>query len=342
MKQIIIFLSFLFFVQQASSQNIVRITTEQLLSDTKKNNASTLNNFPDLLVNFALPLIDSATAVELALIPSAIPVPEQFPQYRNAVGLQLKNYLLKQALLKDLLKYDSACTPVPVTKNDYENGLRFKYEYPALLKNALLKQIGDNDTVFLEVAKRQFEFWGPHINGFYNTVAKPGFHQLTIRKTKFEPCLLAGPGNGLFWIKSIYLITGKTDYGSTDEQLNKAYRKLIHGIGAKKDPDDRPDFTRRGKTSSITLGASYSTLDSLDFEKVPDIKEKIDRVRKENGWKIIIYTHNNKGLILLNYITSTMIGFSKENMNSPTIYLLDLTGPSTLQITNISYRERYY
>ena len=206
----------------------------------------------------------------------------------------------------------------------------------------MLKQIGDNDTGFLEVAKRQFEFWGPHIIGFYNTVAKPGFHQLKIGKTKFEPCLLAGLENGMFWIKSIYLITGKTDYGSPDEQLNKAYKKLINGAGVKRDPDDRPDFIKFGKSNSISLGATYGSLDSLDLEKVPELKEKVEKVRKEKSWKIMMYTHKNKGLILLNYVTSTMIGLSKENINSPTIYFLDLTSPSTLQITNISYRERYY
>ncbi|MEP6617113.1 MAG: hypothetical protein ABJA57_11060 [Ginsengibacter sp.] len=256
--------------------------------------------------------------------------------------MQLKNYLLKQILLRALLKFDSSCTPIFVTKNDFESRLRFKYEYPNFLRNALLKQVDETDTSFLELAKREFEWWGPNIIRFYNTILKPGIHQLTIGKEKFEPCLLAAQDNGALWAKFIYLITGKKEYGSTNEELNKVYRKLINLTGTKRDPDDRPDFIRFGKSNKISLGASVGSLDSLDFEKVPELKEKFDKTQKEKSWKIMIYTHKNKGLILLNYITSTMIGFSKESLNSPTIYLLDLTGPSTLQITNISYRERFY
>src|SRR4030095_9414867 len=111
----------------------------------------------------------------------------QYPQYKHAIGLQLKDSLLKCLLLSDLLVYDSLCNKGKVTKNDYDSrGMKLKYEYPDLLKNAFIKQINKNDTGFLNLAGNEFELWGRFVWEFYNTVAKPGFHQLSIGKTEFE------------------------------------------------------------------------------------------------------------------------------------------------------------
>ena len=284
-------------------------------------------------------------AVELArlsgLYGSNIPL-NQYPDYTYAIGLQCRDDSLKQMLLMTLLKYDELCNTPMITKNGYVmSNAKDVYEYSNMLKNAMLKQLKKDDTNFLKIATKEFEFWAPFAWGFLDTVAKPGLHQLSMGKRKFYPCVLASTYNASLWASCIHFITGKEEYGSANDQPNEVYKKFMKTGILKKDPDDRKGFVRMGKTDIITT-TSINSLDSLDFESIPALKEKINKYHNKKEWQTIIYTHGNKGLIFLDYSEKMLIGFTKREVGSSSVYLVELNSPTTIQLTNITYRQRYY
>jgi len=208
----------------------------------------------------------------------------------------------------------------------------------------MLEQIDKSDTNFLKTATKEFEFWAPMASDYIDIIMKPGMHQLAIKtgKRKFTRCMLASAANCSFWIACIYLITGKEEYGSANEQLNEVYRKLMNRLRIDKRTDKRKGIIRLGKQNIMTTSVPVNTLDSLDFETIPALKEKFDKARSKDNCQILIYTHGNKGLLFLYYSEKLTMGFSKRVFGFPSVYLTELTTPSTIQLTNIDYRDRYW
>ena len=340
-------MAYLLAIPKLLSQKLSRYTTAELLNKAKKDGADFINNYSELQLNYALPLIDSGVAVELArlsgLSNSSIFF-NQYPGYAYAISLQYKDDSLKQMLLTALLEYDKLCNDVLMTKNQYSQGGvgKLAYEYSDILKNAMLKQVQENDTNLLRIATKEFEFWAPLALGNFDTLAKPGWHQLSIGKRKFNPCMFASPINASLWASCIYLLTSKEEYGSPNDHLNEVYKKLMKIGAVKRDPETRKGFIRLGKTNIITSSATINTLDLWDFESIPVLKEKFDKKRKEENWEITIYTNGIKGLLFLAHSENVRIGFSKRLIGSSSTYLVELKTPSTIQLTNIDYRERYY
>ena len=328
------------------SQTLSRYTTAELLNKAKKNGPDFINSYPEVQLNYALPLIDSAVAVELARLAGLSNGGmffSQYPGYAYAISLQCEDDSLKQMLITALLEYDKSCNDFVMTKNQYDqlaNG-KLAYEYSNILKNAMLKQIQKNDTNLLKIVTKEYEFWAPLASGYFDTIAKPGWHQLSIGKRKFKPCMLASPVNAGLWASCIHLLTGNEDYGSSNEQLDNVYKRFMKIGSVKRDPEERKGFVRLGKTEVIPLTASCNTLDSLDFETIPELKEKFDRCRKSKEWRIILYTHENKALLFLSKVEKTMSGFRQVWDDFSSVYLAELNTPSTLQLSKITYRERY-
>jgi hypothetical protein len=318
------------------------------LNRAKKEGANFINNYSEIQLNYALPLIDSAVALELARL-SGINnggiLFNLYSGYAYAIGLQYADDSLKKMFLTALLAYDKLCNDVLITKNEYSqqavNG-KYIYEYSNILKNAMLRQVQKNDTNLLTTANKEFEFWAPFASDYFETIAKPGWHQLSIGKRKFKTCMFAAPKNAALWASCIYLVTGKEDYGSSNDQLNEVYKKCVKIGGVKRNPEERKGFIRLGEPHIITSPLSTNTLDSLDFESIPSIKEKFAKNKKKDDWEIVIYTNGAKALIFLYYSESIRIGISKRLIGSSSTYLVELKTPSTLQLTSIDYRERYY
>ena len=137
------------------------------------------------------------------------------------------------------------------------------------------------------------------------------------------------------------MITGKEDYGSSNEQLNEVYWKFMRLMRIDKQADNRKDLIRFGKDNTITTSTAIKSLDSLGFDSIPELKEKFDNVRKKDDGKIIIYTHDKKALLYLDYTEMVRMGLSKQAMSSPTLYLVELNSPTTIRLTKINYRDRY-
>jgi hypothetical protein len=342
----IIFFAGLLPTTNVTSQTLSRYTTAELLNRARTSGTGFINSYPEIQVNYALPLIDSVVAVKLAKISGLHNTNSLFQQhfdYTYAIGLQCRDDSLKQILLTALVEYDKLCDDPIIAKNEYDQpNVKYVYEYSNMCKSAMLKQLKKDDTSLLKIATKEFEFWAPFAWGYLDTVLKPGLRQLSMGKRKFKPCLLASFINGSFWAYCIYFISGKEEYGSANDQLNEVYKKFMKINREKKDPDERKDFVRLGRTTVIPLTNSTNTLDSLDFETIPALREKFDKNRKNDTWQIIIYTHGHKGLIFLYYSERRSIGFSKQWVGSSSIYLAELNTPSTIQLTNIDYRERYY
>ena len=85
----------------------------------------------------------------------------------------------------------------------------------------MLAQTNARDTNLLKITIKEFEFRAPMAQGYIDIIVKSGMHQLAIKsgKSKFAPCMLASAGNCSLWIACLYLITGKEEYGSSNEQL---------------------------------------------------------------------------------------------------------------------------
>ncbi len=103
--------------------------------------------------------------------------------------------------------------------------------------------------------------------------------------------------------------------------------------------DNRKDFIRFKKEDIITSTLPLKTLDSLDFETIPELKEKLENVRKKKGWQISIYTHLNKALFYLGYEEIDKTGFSRnKTFDMSSMYLAELTTPTTIKLTKIGFR----
>jgi len=216
-----------------SSQTLLKYRTAELLNKAKITGADFLNNYPEVQLNYALPLIDSAVAVELARLAglsNSGTFFSQYPGYAYAISLQYEDDSLKQMLLNALLEYDKFCDDPGIAKNQYGslaiNG-KAPYEYSDVLKNAMLKQVQKNDTTLLKIVTNEFEYWAPFASRYFDTISKPGWHQMSVGKRKFNPCVLASPVNASLWASCIYLLTNKEEYGSSNDQLNEVYKKFM-------------------------------------------------------------------------------------------------------------------
>ena len=320
-----------------SAQILSRYTTTELLNRTKADNNGFNPGYPEEQIDDALPLIDSAVAVELAKLSGSFP----YSRFTYAITLQCPDDSLKQIALTHLLEYDKLCNGAVMTKNNYDKpDVSTVYQY-GRLKNALLAQTQKNDSELLKTAIKEFEFWGPFASDYIHIVLKPGMHQLSMGKREFNPCVLASVENCSLWIACIYMITGKEDYGSSNEQLNEVYWKFIRLWRIDKQADNRKDLIRFGKDNTITTSTAIKSLDSLDFDSIPELKEKFDNVRKKDDGKIIIYTHDKKALLYLDYTEMVRMGLSKQVMSSSILYLVELNSPTTIRLTKINYRDRY-
>ena len=106
--------------------------------------------------------------------------------------------------------------------------------------------------------------------------------------------------------------------------------------------DGRIDFIRFGKGNITTSTAPVNTLDSLDFEAIPELKEKFNSIRKKDIWKIIMYTYINKGLLYLGYTERDKRGFSgNRTFGMSSMYVVELNSPSIIQLTHFFYKENY-
>ena len=321
-----------------SSQTLTRYTTTELLNRAKINGAGFTNSYPEQELNYTLPLIDSAVALELTKL-SGLHVSNN---YTYAISLQCRNDSLKQMVLNDLLVHDKFCKDTMISKIKYDDhSVAGVYEY-GRLSNAMLAQTDKEDTGFLKIANKEFEYWAPMAKDYMDTIMKSGMHQLAIKsgKRKFTPCMLASPGNCSLWVACIYYITGKKEYGSANEQVNEVYRKLMKKLRIDKKTDNRKGVIHYGKEKIITPAAPVISFNSLDFEMIPELKEKFDNVRKKASWEIIIYTNGNKALLLL-YDEEKMMSLSKREIAIKSMYLIELTSPSEIHLTNIDYGQRY-
>lgn len=336
--KLILFFALVLPITHLSSQSYSRFTTSELLNITKADNLNFKGSFAADQFNYALPLIDSMVAVELAKL-FGLHIEDN---YVYAIGLQCRDDSLKQLILDNLIDHDKLCTSTLISKNNYDQqGAAAIYEYGRLSK-VLLEQTDTKDTNLLKIAGKEFEYWAPMAQDYIDIIMKNGIHQLAIKsgKTKFAPCVLASAGNCSLWIACIYLITGKEEYGSANEQLNEVYRKLMKRLRIDKKTDNRKDFIRFKKEDIITSAIPLKTLDSLDFETIPELKEKLENVRKKNGWQINIYTHLNKALLYFGYTEIDKTGFSRnKTFDLSSMYLAELNTPTTIKLTKIGFRE---
>lgn len=333
------------------AQSFTKSTTKELYNNSITEGAAFLNSYPQKQLYYALPLIDSITAIELALLSAAgktdFVSADNYPDYVFAIGLQCGNDSLKNILLQEINKYDSKCAEnMPRSKmkiDDYRaTQMNFSYEYDITLRSALYRQVDKSDTAFLNKALAEYKYWGELNWGFNDTSAKPATQRLSMGKREFDPCLLASPVNGGFWRTCIYWLTGKKEYDFGNAKLNEVYKKTGRQPGNIKDPEDLKSFIRLGKANTVALDASYHDLESVDFDKEPALKEKLDECRKKDLWEIIIYTNGGKGLLYMNYIDKVNVQFSKQSVAVTSVYLLELSSPKTIRISNTGLRDRYF
>jgi len=321
------------------SQTLIRLTTAELLCKTKLDNRGFQPGEDEESIDDALPLIDSSVAVELAKLSGVIP----YNRFGYAITLQCQNESLKRMVLTHLLEYDKLCNGTLISKNTYDQqGLAGVYEY-GRFTGSMISQTDTGDSNLLSIAAKEFEYWAPMAKDYIDVIMKSGMHQLAIKsgKRKFEPCVLASAENCSLWVACIYLITGEEEYGSSNEQLNDVYSKLMKKLRIDKRMDNRKEFVRLGKTDIITTTLQINALDSIDFEIIPKLKEKLDNTSKKDNAKIIVYTHGKKALLYLDYTEMVKMGFSKQLMRIPSLYLLELDSPTTIRLTKINFRERY-
>ncbi len=319
-----------------SAQILSRYTTNQLLNKIKATNNGFIPVNDEESIDEAIPLIDSSVAVELAKLSGANP----YTRFVYAITLQCPDDSLKQIVLTHLLEYDQLCNGGVVTKNNYYNPQVYNVYQYGWFKNALLAQVKKNDSELLKITIKEFEFWSPFASDYFNIVLRPGIRQLSMGKREFNPCVLASPENCGLWVECIYMITGKEDYGSSDDKLNQVYRKFMR-MRIDKQADNRKDLIRFGKQNTIATTSAINSLDSLDFNSIPGLKDKFDNVIKKDNAKIILYTNSKKALLYLDYTEMVKMGFSKQLMRSPSLYLLELDSPTTIRLTKINFRERY-
>ncbi len=321
-------------LNQLLSQKLYRFTTTELLSQAKANGSSFINGY---FLNYALPLIDTEVAVQMARIAGA----EGPNKYTDMITLQCRDDSLRQFLLNNLLAHDKLCDAPMVAKPAYDQSMSGVYEYWPIT-NEILTQV-EGDTSFIATATKEFNFWGPMAWGYMDTIMRSGAQQFAIKsgKRKFSPCLLASYGNSTLWASCIYFITGKDEYGSSNDHLNEIYKKVIKVGVRRKNHEEKKGIVQLVKKDIASTTTVVNTIDSLDFDSIPLIKEKLEEVRKNHNWQIIIYTHGNKGLLFLYYEEKMMMELSRQWVGIPATYLVELTSPSTIDFTSIKYRDRY-
>ena len=331
-----------------SQHNLVRYSTKELLQKAEKNGVASLNVYPEKELNYALPLIDTIVAIKLSQLHAANALASTFdgrPDFSFAFGLQIQNDQLKNNLLDKLRSYDCLCADT-VVRGQVEYG---KYalspasttlEYNAALANALYRQTNETDTALLDYAIKEIAFWTPFAWEYMNTIAKPGLHQLSIRKKEFDPCVLASPGNAKLWVDIIHAITGQKEYRFGDERSDRIYKRNVNTL--KKDPDEQKGIIRYVKSSIIDLPDNCTSFDDLDIDKVPFLKEKVAEYAKKEISSVVLYTNGSKALLLLYFSEKRIVGLSKQYVGSPSRYLLELTSPKTIQSTSFTYRERFF
>src|SRR5450631_109760 len=99
-----------------SAQILSRYTTTELLNRTKTDNNGFNASYAEEQIDDALPLIDSAVAVELAKLSGSFP----YSRFTYAITLQCPDDSLKQIALTHLLQYDKLCNGAMMTKNNYD------------------------------------------------------------------------------------------------------------------------------------------------------------------------------------------------------------------------------
>jgi len=330
-----------------AQNNFKRYTTKELLLKAGKEDPEFLNVYPDKELNYAIPLIDSEVALKIGELYVKKVVSNGYntgPQFLFPVGMQIQNEQLKNHLLDKLKPYDCLCADSVERKSIEYNKYSFSpisssYQYDAALTNALYRQTNKSDTALLNQAVRELEFWQPFAWEYLNTIAKPGLHQLGIGKRNFDPCVLASSANTHLWVDIIHFITDKTEYASENEKTNFVYKRFVRS--AKKDPDEQKDLIRFGKAGIINLQNPCNSLDTLNMETIPVLREKFDDYKKKEISSIVLYTNADKALLLLYFSEKVLVGFSKQYVGSPSLYLLELIAPNTLQMTPIKYRERF-
>ena len=330
-----------------AQNNFKRYTTKELLVKAKKEDLGFLNVYPDKELNYAIPLIDSEVALKIGELYVKKVVSNGYntgPQFLFPVGMQIQNEQIKNYLLDKIKPYDCLCADSVERKSIEYNKYSFSpvsslYQYDAALANALYRQTDKSDTALLNHAVRALDFWQPFAWEYLNTITKPGFHQLGIQKRNFDPCVLASSVNTHLWVDIIHFITGKTEYASENEKTNFVYKRFARS--AKKDPDEQKDLIKFGKASIINLQNQCNSLDTLNMETIPVLKEKFDDYKKKEISSIVLYTNVGKALLLLYSSEKTLVGFSKQYVGASSLYLLELIAPNTLQMTPINYRERF-
>jgi hypothetical protein len=325
-------INLLLLINNSQAQILTKCTTAELLK--KAFDSGFQGNYPSEELNDAIPLIDTMTAVALTRIGDA----RSNSFFKYAISLQCHDDSLKQQIINNLLAYDQLCNNgVLIAKNDY-NRFTSGYEYGPF-RNGLLSQIEKNDTNFLSIAKREFEFWAPFEDEYKSVVSKPGRAQMSMGKRKFNPCTLAGPANCSLWATCIYYLTGDENYKSPNEKLNESYKRMISG--SKRRIERRKDFIRFGKEETITADTAINSFDALDFETIPELKDKFNKLNKNDGSWAAIYTNGSKALLYMVYSDKMTVGFSKHLMVFPTLYFMQIKMRGTIQLTKINYRERY-
>ncbi len=346
---LIVFLSI--YSLSTKAQSFAKSTTAALLNKAKTEGTTFLNSSPQKQLYYALPLIDSAAAVKLALQSAAgktdfVPV-DNYPDYVFAIGLQCKNDSLKNILLHEIDKYDSKCANnIPRSQlkiDDYRaSQMNFNYEYDQTLRAAVYRQVDKSDTALLNKAIAEYSYWGLLNWGYNDTINKPGGQPFSIKKKEFDPCLLASEINAGFWRTCIHWMTGKDNYNFGNDKLNEMYKRTERQPGNIKTAEDLKDFARLSKAKTLQLNASYNDLAAVDFDSEPALKEKLDECRKKKLWEIIIYTNGSKGLLYMNYIDQVKVQFNEQSVAITNVYLLELATDKTVKISTIGYRDRYY
>jgi len=341
MKRFIPFLLLLFSYAFAAAQSYRRATTTSLKEyvSIKQDELDETSN-----IRWALPLIDSSMALELALAAPGISCDGTHPPENGLaakVAIQLRNEKLRQKILEDMKAYHCRCADSSgregVTKSD-DKGY---YTYDAATQSAFNNQVDEHDPAILQLAITEFEFWAPFAKEFMSTINKPGMHQLGINKQKFDPCVFAGYENAAFWHNYIYNADSRKTLGSAKPEANDVYAKMLKGrFRASEQPKFREPF-RKLNEGGIMLTGRYETLEQLDFEKETVLKSLLDEVRGKEDWNIIIYTNGGKGLLYRSFLTRIPAQTSYQYAKFEQSFLVELEGYSQLKLTRIRLLDRY-
>jgi hypothetical protein len=328
-----VWLLIFFFVAKPAlfSQSYYKGTTENLL----KLLAVKDREFDDSNIRWAISLIDSSTASELALNSPGISCdgknnPENI--IAAIMARRFRNDVLKTKMLRDMQAFRCRCNDStyrePINKNESAG----YYSIDPATYAGFSFQFPDKDTSIIQTAVAEFEFWAPLALSYLNTSSNV-FKQIGSGKQKLDPCMSAGLQNASVWANYIYNRTGQTDLPFASLKAKTLYDKLLRGKNQVNVPPRFRDPFTKLNVGGVYLNGQYGNLEQLDFEKETTLKSLLDEVRGKQDWNIIIYTNGTRGILY----RSCIFQYAKFEQ----AFLLELEAPSQLTLTRIKLIDFY-